>query len=255
MTTQNYNRLFKIIAYVFILQGLYACGDSKARKVIRAGLEAHGGSAYENFVLEFDFRGRHYTAARNGGIFSYTREFSDSSGRVKDVLNNAGFTRYRNDVVVTLAPAKSDAFSRSVNSVIYFALLPFGLDDDAVIEEWVKETTIEGQPYDEVRVTFKRSGGGDDHQDEFLYWFHRDKHTMDYLAYSYETEGGGLRFRKAVNPRRAEGIRFQDYINYKPKYENAVLDEMRSMFGADSLEILSEINLENLTVRSYPAQD
>lgn len=220
-----------------------------------AAIEAHGGAAYQSFLLEFDFRERHYTAARNKGIYAYTREFTDSAAKIKDVLDNSGFTRYRNGEIVPLKPRREAAFARSVNSVIYFALLPFGLNDDAVNKEWVRETTIAGEPYDVIRVTFRPAGGGDDHNDIFLYWFHRSKNTMDYVAYSYETDGGGLRFRKAVNPRRAGGILLQDYINYKPADESVALEELESMFVSGQLEKLSEIRLENATVADYPGED
>jgi hypothetical protein len=243
--------LFSTIGCFSLLLLLQGCGDHKAQGIVDAGIEAHGGEAYKSFFLEFDFRERHYTAARNGGIFRYTRTFTDSTGRINDVLENSGFTRYRNGEEVELAPGRKAAFKRSVNSVIYFALLPFGLNDDAVNKEWVGETTIDGEPYELIRVTFDASDGGEDHQDVFLYWFHQEKNTMDYLAYAYETDGGGLRFRKAENPRREGGILWQDYVNYKPADETVPLEQLESMFVAGTLEKLSEIRMENIHVGAY----
>ena len=109
-----------------------SCEDRKAQRIVDAAIEAHGGNNYRSFHLEFDFRDRHYTAARDGGIYAYTREFRDSTGDIRDVLNNEGFTRYRNGSAVSLPAEREAAFTRSVNSVIYFALLPFGLNDKAV---------------------------------------------------------------------------------------------------------------------------
>lgn len=37
---------------------------------------------------------------------------------------------------------------------------------------------------------------------------------MDFLAYEYNVNGGGVLFREAFNSRMIEGMRFQDYINY-----------------------------------------
>lgn len=239
------------LVYSLLLLSLYSCGDQKAQRVVDAAIAAHGGSAYESFLLEFDFRGTHYSAARKGGLFRYSREFTDSTGTIRDVLDNEGFTRYRDGAPVSLSPERKGAFMRSVNAVIYFTLLPFGLNDDAVIKEWVEETSVEGQPYDVIRVTFKPSGGGDDHQDVFLYWFHKENHTMDYLAYRYETDGGGLRFRKAVNPQRKGGILLQEYINYKPENESVPIENLQQMFTSGSLEKLSEIRMDNVTVSEY----
>ena len=243
--------LFRIIGFLLLLLIFHGCGDRKAQQIVDAAIEAHGGRAYESFLLEFDFRDRHYTAARNGGIFRYTRAFTDSTGHIEDVLDNSGFTRFRNGEPVELKPQRKAAFTRSVNSVIYFALLPFGLNDDAVNKQFIDETTIEGEPYQVIRVTFDPAGGGEDHQDVFLYWFHQNRSTMDYLAYRYETDGGGLRFRKAVNPRREGGILLQDYINYKPADETLPLDTLQAMFVAGTLEKLSEIRLDNVRVGPY----
>lgn len=242
-------RLLPILALAFITGSLASCDSGSARRIVNEAIEAHGGSAYESFRLEFDFRGRHYTAARKGGIFSYTREFTDSTGSIKDVFDNEGFRRYRNDELLDIPQERKDAFTESVNSVIYFTLLPFGLNDDPVNKELVGETTLRGEPYDVVRVTFDESAV--EHQDVFLYWFHKTRHTMDYFAYSYEVDGGGIRFREAINPRVEGGIRWQDYINYKPADETVPLDSLQSMFVSGRLQKLSEIIMENVVVTPY----
>lgn len=253
LTTPADCRRFRLFSAACLLLILYGCGDQKAQQVVDAAIDAHGGSAFDAFFVKFDFRDRHYTAARKGGIFAYTRTFTDSSGAIiEDVLNNDGLTRSRNGETVRLSEKQANAFTGSVNSVIYFALLPFGLNDDAVKKEWIEETTLEGQPYNVVRVTFADDGDEESHEDEYLYWFHKEKNTMDYLAYSFETDGGGLRFRKAVNPRRKGNILFQDYLNYKPKDKSTPLEKLQPLFADGALEKVSEINLEHIRVTPYP---
>lgn len=239
------------ILYLCTFLALYSCGENKAQRVVDNAIEKHGGKAYQDLELEFDFRNRHYTAERKDGVFTYTRQFTDSTGNIKDVLSNTGLVRYRNDSIVPISDERRKAFSNSVNSVIYFALLPFGLNDDAVNKHWMEETTLKGEPYDMVRVTFDQRGGGEDHEDVFLYWIHQQKNTMDYFAYSYQTDGGGLRFREAINPRVVGGILFQDYVNYKPEDESVPLEQLQALFVSGELEKLSEIRLENLRVNGY----
>jgi hypothetical protein len=248
-------RILYLIFPMVVLTAVYSCGDRKAQGIVDHSIQMHGGSAFESFFLEFDFRNRHYTAARNEGVFTYTREFKDTTGVIKDVLDNSGLVRYHNGSITSITAERRRAFSNSVNSVIYFALLPFGLNDDAVNKEWVKETAIKGTPYDVIRVTFNKSGGGSDHEDVFLYFFHKHDKTLDYFAYSYETDGGGSRFREAVNRRNIGGLLLQDYINYKPKDETTPLDQLESMFVSGTLEKLSEIRLENAAVREFENQD
>lgn len=232
-----------------------SCADRTAQRIVDDSIGVHGGSAYRSFFLQFDFRDRHYTVARHHGIFAYTREFSDSTGKIKDILNNDGFTRYRDNAVVSLTEERKKAFTSSVNAVIYFALLPFGLNDNPVNKEWIKETTIRGEVYDVVRVTFDGLEKGNDHQDIFLYWFHKTRHTMDYFAYSYQSDGGGIRFREAVNPRKIGGILFQDYMNFKPAHDSTSLEDLQSLFISGKLEKVSEIRLENIVMTNYPEKE
>lgn len=233
--------------FFIFLVALSSCAD-KPQRITDKAIREHGGAAFKSFHLEFDFRNRHYTASRDNGIYSYTRAFNDTTGRIKDVLTNEGFTRYRNDTVLETPEERKQAFTRSVNSVVYFALLPYGLNDEAVRKEWMDDPIIKGQPYQLIRVTFEQEGGGEDHEDVFLYWFHAEKNTMDYFAYSYKTDGGGIRFREAVNPRRVGGILLQDYINYRPQDETISIDSLMPMFLSGELVKLSEIRLENIRV-------
>ena len=76
-----------------------------------------------------------------------------------------------------------------------------------------------------------------------------------YLAYSYKTDGGGIRFREATNPRRVGGILIQDYINYKPEDESIPVDSLKPMFIEGRLQKLSEIKLENVNVKSFDQRD
>ncbi|NBP69659.1 MAG: hypothetical protein EBR30_15660 [Cytophagia bacterium] len=229
---------------------LYACSAKPtAQTVVDSAIEAHGGKNFENFKVDFDFRDKHYTAIRRGGEFTYVRAFTDSTGTYRDVLNNAGFTRYRNDSVQSLTAEKRDAFMNSVNSVLYFALLPFGLNDGAVIKELVSEEEVRGKFYHVIKVTFKQEGGGTDFQDEFLYWIETKTNTVDYFAYSYHTNGGGIRFRQAIHTQQAGGIRWQDYVNYKAADEkNTTLFQLMPLFKENKLVELSRIELKNIQV-------
>ena len=82
----------------------------------------------------------------------------------------------------------------------------------------------------------------------FLFWCDPESFRGDYFAYSYESDGGGVRFREAINPRIVHGILFQDYNNFKPKSDTVTLDQMQELFETDALEKMSLINLENIKV-------
>jgi hypothetical protein len=98
--------------------------------------------------------------------------------------------------------------------VIYFATLPYKLQDASVNRKFIEETTIKDKLWC-CRRNFGQDGGGKDFDDEFHYWINKQTHKVDYLAYSYRTNDGGVRFRTAFNTRVIDGLTFQDYINYE----------------------------------------
>lgn len=231
---------------------LMACSEKTkaptAQAVVDKAIENACSGNCEHAQIEFDFRGRHYLSLRDGGSYRMERHTRDSVGLIRDVITNDGFQRFVNDRLETVVDSMAAKYSNSVNSVHYFAQLPFGLNAQAVQKEFLGEDEIGGQHYFEIRVTFTQEGGGTDFEDEFVYWIHKENYTVDFLAYSYATDGGGIRFREAYNPRTFEGIRFADYRNYKPDNLLVKLADLDSLFQEGSLELLSDIKTENVKV-------
>ncbi len=235
-----------------------ACGvEPDAEAVIRQAVAAHGGEQLDEVVVEFDFREYHYTIILDGGRFQYERERPDSAGHIRDVVNNDGFYREIDGERVDLPEDRAAAYFSSLNSVAYFMLLPFKLTDEAVRARYLSETVVEGEPYHEIEVTFAPEGGGRDYQDRFVYWIHRDRHTMDYLAYDYVTGETGTRFRQAFNTRTVGGIRFQDYYNYISPVISSPGDPIENLddyLENGTLELLSTIEANNITVEPLDGQ-
>lgn len=242
------------LKYLIVVCVLFiACKTEKvetANTIIDKAIEVSGGEKYGDAEISFDFRDKKYTAIRKNEIYQYEREFKDSTQVIRDVLNNKGFKRYINTEEVVVADTISVKYAASVNSVHYFALLPYGLNDAAVIKEDLGNVSIKGKNYHKIRVTFQQEGGGEDFEDVFLYWVNTKTYTVDYLAYSYQEDSGvGIRFREAYNVRTINGLRFVDYNNLKPKDESLNLLDTDKAFETDNLKLLSKIELKNITVK------
>src|SRR5690606_37545833 len=123
------------IKWILVLLGawilLQGCSSvSKEQRIIDRAIEVHGGKEYERVRISFDFRDIHYQILKTPSRFEYSREFTDSLGvLVKDILNNDGFIRYKDGKEVAVTEERKQAYSNSVNSVAYFAFLPYGLND------------------------------------------------------------------------------------------------------------------------------
>ncbi len=242
---------FVYVLCFFLIIDLVACQSKKdAKEIINEAILAHGGDAYQNKRIEFDFRQFHLTLEQQNGRFRYERTYRDSAGvLVREVLTNDSLTRFLNGQRQTLDTAQTGKYSRAVNSIAYFVLLPQKLADPAVLADYEGESQIDGQAYDKVRVRFRVEGGGKDYGDTFFYWFNQQTHTMDYLAYSE----GGPRFRKAINPQTVGGIRFQDYINYKgDEKDTTSVGIYDRRYAARQLPELSRIEQKNIRVTPLP---
>ncbi|GAA0891559.1 hypothetical protein GCM10009122_12380 [Fulvivirga kasyanovii] len=220
-----------------------------ANLLVDKTIELAGGDNFNSVEIEFTFRDKEYGAKMKDGKYEYVRLFKDSSNLYRDVLSNDGFYREINGEKADIPDSMAVKYSNSVNSVIYFALLPKGLNDAAVNKTYLGSEKIKENDYHKIKVTFDENGGGKDFEDIFIYWINKSNHKIDYLAYQYYTDGGGFRFREAYNERIVEGIRFVDYINYKPNSNlQTELEKMGEAFKAGQLEELSRVELENVRV-------
>ncbi|WP_421873872.1 DUF6503 family protein [Marinoscillum sp.] len=235
---------------VFISFSLVACKYSaeQAQKVVDQAVKAHGQYKLDQVKISFDFRDKSYSAWRSSDQYTYTRSYIDSLELIEDILiNSSKFTRMINGDTINLPDSMVVKYSNSVNSVLYFVQLPYLLNDPAVIKSYEGTQTIENTIYDVIKVQFKSEDGGKDFEDEYRYWFNQRTHMMDYMAYNYLTDGGGVRFREAYNRSERMGMVFQDYINYEVPL-GTPLGKIPTMFEQGKLRELSRIINENIKV-------
>lgn len=241
--------------YVVVILGMLlfnSCGEKApkpitAQDIVDRSIEEAGGEAYAKSNISFEFRDRHYVheAGPQGRVLKRIR-VADSAV-VVDIKKGNSFQRLVNDQPVAVPDTMANRYANSVNSVHYFAYLPYGLNDPAVNKTLLGKVDINGESYHKVKVTFDREGGGEDYEDIYIYWFNEATFKPDFLAYEFQVDGGGLRFRKAYNERFINGLRFVDYENYE--YPQIVAPEkLDSLYQLGQLKLLSKIELKNVEV-------
>lgn len=242
---------------IFLLLVLFACAEgpgeavevkrSRVDQIIDSAIAFHGGERYDDMRVSFRLRDRDYSIFRKGGNFAYTSQHSDSLGMYTRELTNAGFVENMDGKKLVLSAKDSLSHAESVNSVVYFTLLPYFLNDPAVFKTLDGKDTLDQRMYHRVKVTFAEQGGGVDHDDVYYYWFDEDDYSMDYLAYSFTVNDGGSRFRKATNMRRINGIVFQDFENYKGPAPDS-LEYIAGLYKEGDLKLLSTVDISQISV-------
>lgn len=225
------------------------CGVNQpsADEIISKAIEKHGGALYSNAEVQFGFRGKTYQTRIVNDQVEVQRMYETEDGQVMDMLHGKEFVRKVNSEEISLDSGKKEDLYNDANSVVYFALLPYRLNDPAVNKQLMCTQDVEGESYYKVEITFDANGGGEDFEDSFIYWIHKKNYTVDYLAYSFHINGGGVRFRKAYNQREVNGIRFQDYVNYTIDTDFPA-HELDFAFETGKLRELSRIDLEDIRV-------
>ena len=237
------------LPFLLLLLACKDINDKTVEEIINKSIEVSGFNTNE-IDITFDFRAYHYEFFRKDYNFTYARTTIKDDKKIRDELSSTkGLKRFIDSVPESLTDSLATVYSNSLNSVMYFFQLPKPLLDGAVHSELLDEIKIEGATYWTIKVYFSEEGGGDDYQDEYRYWINQDTYEIDYLAYNYTTEGGGIRFRKAINKKRVKGILFQNYQNFSPSNNFELLDSLPQIYEDGLLSQISLIENKNIIVQ------
>lgn len=247
---------FRNIFTAILVLAFYACEyeDEKseqdvAKRLIEHVKLKHGSEKIEKSDIRFDFREHKYKYIIEGNeAVKYRIKENDSGEVTTDMWKGENLIRDINGETIELSDSLENLFKSSINSVFYFTFLPLNLSDPAVVPKIIDTVTIKNKSYIQVQVTFQEEGGGEDFEDVYMYWFHEEDHTLDYLAYQYFTNEGGIRFREAIDRQVVNDITFQNYINYKPKDDDVDINTIHEDFNNDDLQEVSRIENKNIEV-------
>lgn len=239
--------------FIFSLLILISCKPAEAnltaQQIIDKTIVFSGVDKVVNSEITFKFRDKQYAATRMNESFKLQRYFIKDSIAIVDGLTNNGYERLENTKRVEVADSMISRYSNSINSVHYFSVLPYGLNDKAVQKKILESSIIKGKEYYKIEISFSENGGGEDFEDIFIYWIGKENFLIDYLAYSYHTNGGGIRFRVLKEQCVKGGIRFVDYYNYKPIDSEISLLNTDKAFENNRLKKVSEIILKDIKVK------
>ena len=116
-----------------------------AQEIVDKSISVSGGEQYRTNDVFYKFRDYQYVSEWKDRDRILKRIRLTDSTKVVDVKGSRGFNRFVNDSMVPLKDSIANLYANSVNSVHYFAYLPYGLNDPAVNKELLGEVTLRGK--------------------------------------------------------------------------------------------------------------
>lgn len=185
---------------------------------------------------------------QDGGLYEYEVEAEVSGERARRArISNATVEETLDGVSQEIDADRARGVRDWVMQRVYFTFLPYRLNDpdvwktDLGLEEW------EERDLHKVKVSFT-PGSSEDSQDEYLFWFDPANGRLELFAYSYERNGGGLRFRKLFNYRRVGGILFFDQENWGAEGGDLAVDDLSQEFVQSRMRHVSTVTLSDIRV-------
>lgn len=242
-------QLVFVVLFILVFLGCKTPEDKlTAEEIVNSSIKASGTDKFNQAIVQFQFRDYTYKSDIGCGANLLERIKVDTSSTVQDQLIYPKLTRKINDKRVFLDDSIANLYGESINSVHYFVQLPMRLNDPAAIKSYLGKEIIKGRDYHVVAVQFQEEGGGQDFQDVYRYWFDVESFQLQYLAYTFLVNGGGIRFREVTSETFVEGIRFVNYNNYAPESNNTSIENIAKLYEKDGLKLVSSIENSAISV-------
>ena len=225
-------------------------------EIVDRAIAFHGGELYRASTTSLDVCSRsgctRVTARLDGELFDYevVGEAGGGERRVHWTKAEALGERlevWQDGVPVSPAPEDARRLKDWAMSRVYFAFLPFRLNDPNVFKQDLGLEVWGERQLHKVKITFA-PGSSTDADDEYLFWFDPQTAQVEQFAYSYAGKPGGLRFRRAHNGRRVGGILFYDQENLGAEGEGLRVDRIDPAY-VETLRKVSDVTFDNITVR------
>lgn len=223
--------------------------------IVNRSIEHHGGDLYRHSETELRVCSKSgcfdVLARLEGGLFEYDvrGEVNGKPRRVR--VTNQSAERWDAGEPVPLDDEGRQAARDFASARVYFAFLPFRLNDPLVFKRDLGLERWGERELQKVKVTFA-PGSSSDASDEYLYWFDPETGRVEQFAYSYAGQNPGLRFRRAVNHRRVGGILFFDQENLGVEGPGLTVDAITPEFVRERMKPVSTVTLENIRVKPLP---
>ena len=224
--------------------------------IVDRAIAHHGGSLFAASRVTYDVCSKSgcssVSVEMNGGSFEYdvTAAVGATERRVRS--RNSSVELWESGEVVPVPTSERGQQLRDwAMQRVYFNFLPFRLNDPSVFKEDLGTEVWQGRPLRKVKVTFEPDSSTDA-SDEYLYWFDPETARLEQFAYSYDVNGGGLRFRKLFNYRRVNEMLFYDQQNWGTEGSDLSVGLVTEEYVEAEMRHITTVELRELRVERLP---
>ena len=226
-------------------------------EIVASAIGHHGGDRYQHSETSLELcsgSGCYQMTVRTAGGM-YRHEVSGPyRGRTRSVrADNTSVSVSLDGEPLAVVAEAGQTLRDWATARIYFAFLPYRLNDPGVLQEDLGLEEWAGRRLHKVKVSFV-AGSSTDAEDEYLYWFDPESGRLEQFAYSFKGRPGGLRFRRLSNYRRVGGILFFDQSNLGVEAPGLVVDLIDPSFVRQRMREVSRVELRDIRVESLAAE-
>ena len=242
--------------YVLIAIILFSCNEDvnsglSAKSILQKSIDASGRENFFNSTIKFNVEELQYEIYRKEHISKYVMTRQVDTTFYKAIYEMGHFEYYVNDEIQRQTSQGKVFFDTKLEGFVYLFSIPHILDQNAVILTRLEDAEIDGKSYFAVYATFQEVEGVP--QDQFILYIDPDTYLVDFYAQKYSLFMNRKKFKKAVNSRFVEDIRFTDHHVYYFKGEdNTPLDQFYKLYNDDVLNRQNDVILENILVEINP---
>lgn len=222
--------------------------------IVDRAIEHHGGEIYRHSETKLELCSKSgcfkVAATVDGERWVFTVSGKSESSQLRVTSSNDSLIVERDGMEEAVAADRRQRFRDWAMARVYFCFLPYRLNDPSVYKQDLGLVDWDGRQLHKVKVTFE-AGSSTDATDEYMYWFDPETARLEYLAYSYDDNGGGLRFRRAINHRRVGEILFFDQENFGVNGGGLSVDAIDAAYVRDAMRHISTVRLEGIKVRAF----
>ncbi len=246
-------KISEIVLFGSLLAVQPALGESQPSQhlpIVDRSIAFHGGDRYRHSTTELDLCSKsgcfHVRSTVDGGLFEHSVSGRSGGGDIEARITNDSVEVRRDGETIDVT-GEEQRYRNFVMARVYFPFLPYRLHDPGVFKRDLGIVDWQGRSLHKVKVTFAH-GSSTDADDEYMYWFDPETGRVELFAYSYQTGGPGLRFRRAIDHRRIGGILFFDQENYGIEGEGVSVDDIAPAFVEEKMRHVSTVRLRNVRV-------